>query len=78
VSGERVRALRYARETVNDLRWRRIAVPPVYLGMADEFQALVRSGDYAAWLAGNGKAGHGPARRGAWLDPHEAGRVATP
>jgi hypothetical protein len=65
VNGERVRALRYARETVNDLRWRRIAVPPVYVGMADEFQALVRSGDYAAWLAGNGKARHEPAGRGA-------------
>jgi len=25
----------------------------------------VRSGDYAAWLAGNGKAGRGPAGRGA-------------
>jgi hypothetical protein len=64
VNGERVRALRYAREAVNDLRWRRIAVPPVYLSMADEFQALVRSGDYAAWL-GLDKAGHGPAGRGA-------------
>lgn len=65
MNGERVRALRYARETVNDLRWRRIAVPPVYLSMADEFQALVRSGEYAAWLSGPDKAGHRPAGRGA-------------
>ena len=58
MNGERVRALRYARETVNDLRWRRIAVPPVYLSMAGEFQALVRSGEYAAWLSELHKAGH--------------------
>jgi hypothetical protein len=66
VNGERIRALRYARETVNDLRWRRIAVPPVYLSMADEFRALVRSGEYAAWLTGGiDKAAHGPAGRSA-------------
>jgi len=52
VSGERVRALRYAREAVDDLHWRGMAVPPVYAGMAEEFRALVRSGDYAAWLSG--------------------------
>jgi hypothetical protein len=33
--------------------------------MADEFQALVRSGEYAAWLSGLRKAGHGPAGRDA-------------
>jgi hypothetical protein len=65
VNVERVRALRSARETINDLRWWRIAVPPVYLSMADEFQALVRSGEYAAWLSGLRKAGHGPAGRDA-------------
>jgi hypothetical protein len=65
VNGEQIRALRHARETVNDLRWRRIAVPPVYLTMADEFQALVRSGEYTAWLSGFNKAGQGQAGRGA-------------
>ena len=52
VNGDRVRALRYAREVADDLRWRGMAVPPVYAGMAEEFRALVRSGDYAAWVAG--------------------------
>ncbi len=36
--------------------WRGMAVPPVYESMAGEFQALVRSGAYAAWLAGSGRA----------------------
>jgi hypothetical protein len=56
VNGDRVRALRYAREVADDLRWRGMAVPPVYAGMADEFRALVRSGGYAAWVAGRGQA----------------------
>jgi hypothetical protein len=33
------------------MRWRHMPVPPLYASMADQFQALVRSGDYAAWLA---------------------------
>jgi len=56
VNGDRVRALRYAREAVDDLHWRGMAVPPVYAGMADEFRALVRSGGYAAWVADIDKA----------------------
>jgi ribulose 1,5-bisphosphate synthetase/thiazole synthase len=55
VNGERIRALRHAREIVDDMRWRGMAVPPVYASMADEFSALVRSGEYAAWLAGSTK-----------------------
>lgn len=51
VADDRIRALRHAREVAEDLRWRGTAVPPVYASMADEFQALVRSGAYAAWLA---------------------------
>jgi hypothetical protein len=62
VNGDRVRALRYAREVVDDLRWRGMAVPPVYAGMAEEFRALVRSGGYAAWVAGAGKAAAAPPR----------------
>jgi len=56
VNGERIRALRQAREIVDGMYWRGMAVPPVYESMAGEFQALVRSGAYAAWLAGSGRA----------------------
>ena len=52
MNGDRVRALRHAREVVDDLRWHHMAVPPVYATMAGEFSTLVRSGEYAAWLAG--------------------------
>jgi hypothetical protein len=51
VNGDTVRALRYAREVADDLRWRGMAVPPVYAGMAEEFRALVQSGGYARWIA---------------------------
>jgi len=61
VTGDRIRALRHAREIVYDLRWRGIAVPSLYVSMANEFQPLVRSGDYAAWLAAPEKGAHEPA-----------------
>ena len=51
MNGARIRALRHAREVVDDLRWRGMTVPPIYTSMAEEFQALVRSGAYAAWVA---------------------------
>ena len=51
-----IRALRHAREVVDDRRWRGMTVPPVYASMAEEFQALVRSGAYAAWVAAAQKA----------------------
>jgi hypothetical protein len=54
MNDDTVRALRYAREVVDDLHWRGMAVPPVYARMAEEFRALVRSGAYAAWVAGRG------------------------
>jgi len=69
VNGDRVRALRYAREVVDDLHWRGMAVPPVYAGMADEFRALVRSGGYAAWVAGLDEAADAP--------PQDSAAVAT-
>jgi hypothetical protein len=50
VNGARIRALRYAREVVDDLRWRGMTVPPIYATMAEEFHAMVRSGAYAAWV----------------------------
>jgi hypothetical protein len=56
VNDDRIRALRHAREVVCDLRWRGITVPPLYTTMAEEFQALVRSGAYAAWVASAAKA----------------------
>jgi hypothetical protein len=48
-----IKARRHARELVYDLRWQGISVPPIDAHMADEFQDLVRSGDYAAWVAAN-------------------------
>jgi hypothetical protein len=56
VNDDTIRALRYAREVVADLRWRGMAVPSIYAGMAEEFQALVRSGAYATWVASAAKA----------------------
>jgi hypothetical protein len=56
VNDDTIRALRYAREVVADMRWRGMAVPSVYASMAEEFQALVRSGAYAAWVASAAKA----------------------
>jgi hypothetical protein len=57
VNGERIRADRHARELVADMHWRGMVVPPLYARMATEFQDLVRSGDYAAWVAGGGTPG---------------------
>jgi hypothetical protein len=56
VNDDRIRALRHAREIVADMRWRGMTVPPIYASMAEEFQALVRSGAYAAWVASSEKA----------------------
>ena len=53
VTGDRLKARRHARELVADMRWRGMTVPPLYARMASEFQDLVRSGDYAAWVAAN-------------------------
>ena len=53
MNGYEIKARRHARELVDDLRWQGISVPPVYAHMADEFQDLVRNGDYAAWVAAN-------------------------
>jgi hypothetical protein len=58
VSSDRISALRHAREIVYDMRWRGIAVPPLYASMAEEFQALVDSGDYAAWCATPDRGAH--------------------
>ena len=51
MNGHEIEALRHAREIVQDLRWQGVTVPSVYTHMAREFQGLVASGDYAAWVA---------------------------
>lgn len=51
MNGDTVRALRHAREIVYDLRWRGMAVPPVYARMTEEFETLVGTGAYADWVA---------------------------
>ena len=57
VNGNRIRALRYAREVVSDLRWRGMTVPALYTSMAEEFRALDNSsGAYTAWVASAEKA----------------------
>ena len=56
MNDDTIRALRHTREIVSDLRWRGMTVPPIYASMAEEFQALVRSGAYAAWVASAQKA----------------------
>ena len=50
VTADELKARRHAREIVGEMRWRGMSVPALYVGMADEFQDLVRSGDYAAWV----------------------------
>ena len=54
MNGDRIRAERHARELVADMHWRGMPVPPLYVRMAAEFQDLVASGDYAAWVASGG------------------------
>lgn len=53
MNGYEIKARRHAREIVRDMRWRGMTVPPLYGRMADEFQELVTSGGYAAWVAAN-------------------------
>ena len=52
-AGEELKARRRARELVADMRWCGMTVPSLYAHMASEFEELVRSGDYAAWVAAN-------------------------
>jgi hypothetical protein len=59
LTGDHIRACRHARELVADMHWRGLTVPPLYARMAAEFQDLVASGDYAAWVAAGGD-GAGP------------------
>jgi hypothetical protein len=56
LNGDHIRARRHARELVADMHWRNLPVPPLYARMAAEFQDLVNSGEYAAWVA-NGDGG---------------------
>jgi hypothetical protein len=53
VTGDGLKARRHAREIVAELRSCGMTVPPLYAHMATEFGDLVRSGDYAAWVAAN-------------------------
>jgi len=78
VNGDRVRALRYAREVVDDLHWRGMAVPPVYASMADEFRALVRSGGYAAWVEGLDEAAAAPPQDSAAIASSSRASVVGP
>lgn len=50
VTDDAIKARRHAREIVGEMRWRGMTVPPLYAQMAHEFEDLVHSGDYAAWV----------------------------
>ena len=54
-TADELKARRHAREIVGEMRWRGMSVPALYVRMADEFQDLVRSGDYAAWVTASQK-----------------------
>lgn len=60
MNGDEVKARRHAREIVQDLRWHGMTVPSLYGHMAWEFQELMRSGKYAAWVTGNRRGGEEP------------------
>lgn len=51
MNGYEVKARRHAREIVQEMRWHGMTVPPLYAQMASEFQEMVRSGEYAGWVA---------------------------
>jgi hypothetical protein len=70
VNGDRIRAERRARELVGDMHWRGMAVPSIYSRMAAEFQDLVASGDYAAWVATGGSPRSRPDRAVRHLPRH--------
>ena len=53
VTGDKVKARRHARGIVAEMRWRGMIVPGLYARMADQFEDMVRSGEYAAWVAAN-------------------------
>jgi CBS domain-containing protein len=55
VTADELKARRHAREIVGELRWRGMSVPALYVRMADEFQDLVRSGDYDTWVTASQK-----------------------
>jgi hypothetical protein len=80
VTGDGLKARRHAREIVAELRWCGMTVPPLYTRMAGEFEDLVRSGDYAAWVAANqrpallGRRAHGAGLPGL-ARPHRARAV---
>ena len=65
MTGYHIRACRHARELVADMHWRGLPVPPLYARMAAEFQDLVVTGAYAAWLASGDGTGPRPPRTSA-------------
>jgi len=83
-TGDGLKARRHAREIVAELRWCGMTVPPLYARMANEFEDLVRSGDYAAWVAANqtpallGRRAHGAGLPGlSRLDRSRAARATA-
>lgn len=82
VTGDGLKARRHAREIVAEMRWHGMIAPSLYARLADEFEDLVRSGDYAAWVAANqtpaptgGTFGMAADPGPVWLDRSRLGRV---
>lgn len=55
MNGYQIQARRHAREVAADMRWQGMTVPPLYAQLTGEFEDLVRSGDYATWVAASQK-----------------------
>ena len=83
VTADELRARRHAREIVGEMRWRGMSVPTLYTRMAGEFQDLVRSGDYAAWVTASQKPAvmdrrsHAAGAPGPMLPDRPAARVTS-
>jgi hypothetical protein len=83
VTGDQLKARRHAREVVAGMRWRGMTMPVVYARMADEFEDLVRSGEYTDWVAANqklallGRKAHvaGPPGPCSWIAPEQRMRL---
>ena len=75
MNGYEVKARRRAREIVQDMRWHDMTVPPLYGHMACEFQEMVRSGEYAAWVAANQRPHRSPERCARGASPNDHSRA---
>jgi hypothetical protein len=55
MTGQQITARRWARDLAYDLRWRGVAIAPLYTRMTRAFLLLVESGEYDEWVAATGR-----------------------